>query len=616
MKNFIQEKQKRIAWVGMVLLACLMVFVACDFLFPDDEDEDEAVVYQPETISGTIVFPTGSTLDVSNCNIQSIYGDATINGNSFSLKVESAAVQQMVYFSNQKKDILMAAFMNSNESNLTLNAETTSLSLIMLLLQSGGIEESEWDKLATMIKANKYFTDVKAKVETLIKNETDIFSDKNTDLMNSCGNLIKDITGITKSALIDKDITPLVIQTSGNKVSITNNGKAPLYQITMLKDGAQVDQQTLLASDPVKISVGNILAWKAGVCNPPDPIEFRLSKTGDYEFKASSWDASSLLLSPRFNNALLITNQLLCVFGFPISVDCTKKAADFMYSLMVATVIDMRTMDKDVNDGIRIFLDFMLMKAAAFAEIISECCKDTNPAKLGEYTEKFIKAAKFGLKYIDLLGKAEAGSNAAGLLGFWAYQPTEITFCKHYENDMILTCGTGLFNAVTCNLSTTDLKDFLTYKENWSTNYFNIGRDFKPESASVTSSNFKISGKSSTNNYHTYSVNGLIKDQVITDISFTENIDEYTGSVLEYSTVKKVVLTNLTISLNDISTTGYNVIEYSKNSSGKIVSVYEIYKYWDKRAGKMVTSRELQTGINSTVFDQSGKIKISFSTVK
>jgi len=614
MKKLNQKKLRKVAWLAFAMLSCLFVFVACDFLFPDDKDEAE--VYQPKTISGTIVLPTGSTLDVSKCNIQSIYGDASITTNSFSLKVESATVQQMIYFSNQKKDILMAAFINSNQSTLTFNSETTSLALLMLMLQCGGIEESEWDKLANKIKANKYFVDIKSKVEYLIKNETDIFSEKNTDLISLCGNLINDLTGSLKSAEVDKDITPLVITTSGNKVSITNNGKAPLYQITMTKDGVQVNQQTLLASDPVKISIGNILTWKWGVCSPPDPIEFKLDKTGDYEFRASSWDASSLLLSPRFNNAVLVTNQLLCAFGFPLSNECAKKVADFMYSLMVNTVIDMRTMDKDANDAIRVFLDFLLMKAAAIAELTADCCKETNPAKLSEYTEKFIKAAKFGLKCIDVLGKAEASSNAAGLLGQWAYQPTEITFCKHNENNMILTCGTGLFNAVTCNFSTTDLKYFLTYKDNSTTNYFNIGRSFKPESCTITASDFRISGKSPYNNTHTFTTNGLIKNQVITDISFTENIDEYTGSVLEYSTVKKVVLTNLSISLNDISTSGFNEIEYFKNSSGKIVSVSEIYKYWDKKTAKMITARELQSNINSAVFDQSGKIKIGFSTVK
>jgi hypothetical protein len=625
MKKFDLKKQKSIGLIGLTLLACLLVFAACDFLFPKKDKEDPVEeVYQPKEVSGTIALPTGSTLDVSKCTVQSVYGDAVITGNSFSMKVESATVQQMIYFTNAKKDILMAGFINSNEANPALNSETTTLAVIMLLLQAGGSDQAEWDKLVTKVKASSKFPNIKAKVEALIKSEKDIFSETNTDLITACVDFIKDISVTLKNASVDKDISPLVVTSAGNKVSITNNGKAPLYQITMKKDGAQVDQQSLLAADPVKMSIGNILTWKWGVCSPPDPIEFTLSKTGDYEFRASSWDADPLLLSPRFNNAVLVTNQLLCTFGFPLSNACAKETANFMYNLMVSTVISIRTANKDVNDAIRVFLDFMVLKASAFTEMIAKCATETNPAKLGEYTEKFVKAAKFGLKCFDVLGKAESGITSASLLGLWAYQPTEITFCKHYENDLLLSCGTGFFNAVTCNLHNSNGKNFINYKMNWggttydswSSNYFNIGTTFKPVTCTITPTNFRIEGKSPTNADHKFSVTGTIKDLIITDITLTELQNEYTGGVLEYSTSKQLILTNLSISLNDISSTGYNTVDYFKNSSAKIVSITDTYKYWDKKNSKMIVNREVVGNIISSVFDLDGKIQISFSTVK
>ena len=611
--------------IGLTLVACLLVIAACDFLSPEKENDDNVEeVYQPKEFGGTIALPAGSTLDVSKCTVQSVYGDAVITGNSFSMKVESAKVQQMIYFADAKKDILMAGFINSNEVNPTLNSETTSLAIIMLLLQAGGSDQADWDKLVAKVKASSKFPNLKAKVEALIKSEKDIFSETNTDLIATCVDFIKDISVTLKNASVDKDISPLVVTSSGNKVSITNNGKAPLYQITMKKDGVQIDQQSLLAADPVKMSIGNILTWKWGVCSPPDPIEFTLSKPGDYEFRASSWDADPLLLSPRFNNTILITNQLLCTFGFPLSNACAKETANFMYNLMVSTVISMRTANKDVNDAIRVFLDFMVVKASGFAEMIAKCATETNSAKLGEYTEKFVKAAKFGLKCFDVLGKAESGITSASLLGLWAYQPTEITFCKHYENDLLLSCGTGLFNAVTCNLNSSSGKSFINYKMNWggttydpmSNNYFSIGTTFKPTTSTITSTNFKIEGKSPTNADHKYSVSGTIKDLIITDITLTELNNEYTGGVLEYSTSKQIILTNLSISLNDISSSGYNSVEYFKNSSAKIVSITDTYKYWDKRNSKMIVNREVVGNINSSVFDLDGKIQINFSTVK
>ncbi len=240
------------------VLGLALVLASCSSTVGPSDPQDEWVI-PTRALSGTVVLPEGSRIDLAELDILSFAEGATVaSDGTFTVRIPDTDSHQVLIVMDPGGIPLVLAYVGSTDDAITVDAASTATALTMLnpftVLFSAGdrvslagtvMEKSDWDRLTVSI-------------ETVLADASggSLTSELVPEIMQAA-------CGIAIDALDDGAVNPLPLSdpwledVAGGSVAWVN--RDPIYYTSIFKTVGSADSLLVLvdsAREKIRISIG------------------------------------------------------------------------------------------------------------------------------------------------------------------------------------------------------------------------------------------------------------------------------------------------------------------------------------------------------------------------
>jgi hypothetical protein len=242
-------------------------------------------------MSGKIVLPTGSSIDVSSCKVVARLGVSTVKNNAFAIDTSENNLSA-IFLSDQNDQPIMMRYLYPGQQDNDLTAQSTALGLFMTLPSVQSLTDSAKLALLPKLSTTTEFTDLVDEVTKKLKSGGSFADGQDASLNLALSKLLD--KGSTLRDILPDLTNPIDIYSAGNKVSIVNLGTSNIYGVGLYKEGQLVgDIQTIGGYDYLPTSLGDVYKHSYAfathsVIDEPKSIDYSLTSDGEYTLKIRS----------------------------------------------------------------------------------------------------------------------------------------------------------------------------------------------------------------------------------------------------------------------------------------------------------------------------------------
>jgi hypothetical protein len=309
-------------FLALVLLTLLH---ACK---KEETTEDDADVVKQGIISGKVILPAGSSVNVNALITHSALENTPVKDGSFSVKsFPEELTTQLVL--NPSGEVLMMALHYPGQTDRTISATSTALALVMNTRAALFLSDEGKQALAARVQAAPEFWALVREVETSVKANRALFDTTNTALMQSLSTLFE------KAALKMAEVQgypPVSVNQAGKELSFINNSRAHSSVIGIYKDNVRLQKIVVEGLQYFPTSVSEALNGYGGVSADPIMHNYTMPGDGRYEIrirtgKPGADDGSPEHREAFYENLALFSVHLLGTFmpGLDPKSTCSKK---------------------------------------------------------------------------------------------------------------------------------------------------------------------------------------------------------------------------------------------------------------------------------------------------
>ncbi len=290
------------------------------------DDSNNESFLETQNISGNILLPGNSTLELNQLEVVSFTNESGIIDDNYDLNVPEGG-HNVLFVSNEVDEVILLGYNYPGQTDFTISAESTVLALMMSLPINSMLSPESRTELVSNILSDPEFDRLSQEVELVIASGVSPLDENNIDF-------ISDLVSVFESSISNKAVTskleddPVSINRSNKFLNFTNPGKSYDVEIGVYKDGKNVadlelDRVTFVATsiEDAIFRITTLLTDNIGV----ESVDYEMYEDGIYEFKIRNgvaFDGSPEDLEARIENVSKIVLDLyLAVTPFSSNVN-------------------------------------------------------------------------------------------------------------------------------------------------------------------------------------------------------------------------------------------------------------------------------------------------------
>ncbi len=394
-----------ILFIFTVLLAC---------------NKEEALPEEPITgnpkletnISGAVLLPAGSAIDVNSLNILSPMDMFTITDGTYEITtLENEFLTLMV--TDENGEVILMGYAYPEQTDFEINSTSTVLAILMNMPISLVLEKKAKRELITLLLNDSNFKQVVTNFEKTLLEGTNPLETSNTFFAETIDVFYRQLLfpEANKSAKLDYSFDPVDVRVTNNEITFVNLGKTYETVIGIYKDDVKIENINVERVTFIPTTVGDAIGAFASAYGGTElssglqPVEYTYTfeNEGQYDIKIRT----SKLVDDAIENDIALLNNItnwgvdLILEILPLG-DCVQPIiADFkQHAQTFGSFPDATTEQEKLGLLYDVLYTFFNQTKTLITCLGS-----------AEELEDYLK--KFGtvLKFVDLIGKIGNGGN-------------------------------------------------------------------------------------------------------------------------------------------------------------------------------------------------------------
>lgn len=413
------------------LLCTLLVTVLFSCTKEEGEEDDDALQAHL-VISGQVVLPAGSAVEVNSLRTQSVLEATAVKDGRFEVKtLEELPTTQLL--TNGQGEVLMMAYHYEGQEDRTISAASTALALVMNSRAARFLSEEGQKQLVVKVKAAPEFGAVVRAVEESVKANAPLFDTTRSALQQSLRALFSSaalkMTGVQGQAAVDMYV-------AGKEVNFVNPGRAHSSVIGIYRDQVRVHKIVAEGMQIVPTSLAEVLNGYGTLHGNPVVHAYSFPADGEYQVKVRTGrpgadDGSTEHREAFYENLALFSFSLLNTFVPLVEGKgaCNKKT-------ITTTILNLLLAAQEVREAKTVAAAVYTAESVAFQsinEIVSHCNTVFNPNYFKSFT-----------KYFNLIDKTFAlvgnGANTSIFAYQWAASEPARDYCRTVKGSSVQVC--------------------------------------------------------------------------------------------------------------------------------------------------------------------------------
>ncbi|MBF9239968.1 hypothetical protein I2I05_21430 [Hymenobacter sp. BT683] len=182
---------------------------------------------------GQVLFPAGSTVKISDCTIRSLWDKGKLQPDGrFELLVADSTAEDLLILTGPNQKVLMLGTYYGSQPSYILNAQSTSLALLMMYPWLKPIPTARKGRLVQAYKGEPEFVTLTRHVESLIKKGGDLSEPANLDIAKTALLLVgKGFNNSRQRLASPTAFDPIDIEEEGNSTILVRNNTSYSYAV-------------------------------------------------------------------------------------------------------------------------------------------------------------------------------------------------------------------------------------------------------------------------------------------------------------------------------------------------------------------------------------------------
>ncbi|KPM32786.1 Putative lipoprotein [Croceitalea dokdonensis DOKDO 023] len=461
-------------------IAIVVFFLAAVFGCQKDEPivkDDDPIAEIPSptttqsTISGKIVVPIESGIDVNNLTISSPIDVATVSDGTYEMVTqEDKFLTQLV--SDNNGEVLLMGFTYPGQTDFEINTKSTALAMLMNLPFSLLMSDEAKQELIAKFLGDPGLKNIEDSIEKQLKNNTSPLDISSPELATTVSVFYNQLLfpQASKSSKLDYSYDPVDIRLTNNEITFVNLGKTYDTEIGIYKDEVKIKSITSERITFLPTTIGQAMGAFAsaygGTPLPGDlqPAEYTYTfeNDGQYDIRIRTGKSTDTSIE---NQVALLSNYInwgsdIILEVLPLG-DCIQPMiANFKQHVQTFGGFEDATTQQEklglLHDVLYTFFNESTTLAACFTS--------------AEQVEDYLKQFASLLKFIDLVGKIGNGGNILVGIAQLVVDEGEMDLCYSVEETQVSECDKGDVYIAGWSLNENDLPVAMVWKNGSVTN--------------------------------------------------------------------------------------------------------------------------------------------------
>ena len=402
----------------------------------------ENPVLSETTISGAVVLPAGSTVDVNTLTITSPTHVVSVSEGSYEMKtLDDKFLTQMV--TDAKGEVLLMGFNYPGQTDFEINAKSTALALLMNLPSSLLLAPTAKQELIALLLNDPNLDEVVSAVETQFLNGTNPLDVSQIYLVEYVALYYRQLLypEANKTGKSDYSYDPVDIRVTNNKITFVNLGKTYETVVGIYKDDVKIENINVERVTFLPTTIGDAMGAFASAYGGTElpgnlqPIEYAYTFESDGQYTVKI--RTSKLADDAIENDIALLNNIinwgtdLIVEILPLG-DCIQPViADFkQHAQTFGSFSDATTEQQKMGLLYDVLYTFFNQ-----SKTLITCFGSGEDLK--EYLKKFANVFKF----LDLVGKIGNGGNIMLGIAQLVADEGKMDLCYNVNSDVASECA-------------------------------------------------------------------------------------------------------------------------------------------------------------------------------
>lgn len=391
-------------------------------------------------VKGTVTLPTGTSVQLSEISVLSLIDSAGVKQDgSFDLLVADSVKEDLLLATNKSGEVLLMAHYFANEKKHVINANTTSLALLVSFPLLKPVDLVRKANLINLYKQEVEFTQLVSEVERLSKTGADLFSVNNTELIRIISLFVNKPINNDRFRMMQNQRTkadqPITITSFGTSVRLENTADHTYAAEIYKKDGQVLIERFTLSGTSLEesIPIQTIANMLQGTTDIKTTRTFDLKAknytAGEYEIRL--W--SGLLDESNQPNNLAVRENILIAYSMIIGA-LVPSPTDWLKEKCIKNIFDAGlnsvnpiNMSQAAKNN-SILKDYVLPVFKNYAQFLTGDCLQ-------------FKSSMFFKKLFVYVAFAEEIISNSTFLYSWTTSPFVMEACEYVnDNGQTSTC--------------------------------------------------------------------------------------------------------------------------------------------------------------------------------
>jgi hypothetical protein len=385
-------------------------------------------------VKGTVALPAGTAVQLTEISVLSMIDSVSVKQDgSFNLLVADSVKEDLLMVTNKTGEVLLMAHYFANEKNFVINANTTSLALLISFPLLKPVDLNRKASLISFYKQEVEFTQLVTEVERLSKTGADLFSVSNTELIRIIGLFVKkpintDRLRIQQNQRKKADL-PITITSFGTSVKLENTAEHTYAAEIYKKDGqVMIERFTLYGTEleeSIPLQVIYRLLQGSTDIQSTRTFDLKAKKYTAGEYEIRLW--SGLLSDDNQPNKLAIRENLLTAYAMIIEA-LVPSPTDWIKDDCIKSIFD-----ASINSVNPINMAQAAKNNSVLKEYVLPVFKNYGEFLTGDCLE--IKSSKLLKKLFFYLRLAEKVLENTSYAVDWTTSPYLMEACEYVNDD-------------------------------------------------------------------------------------------------------------------------------------------------------------------------------------
>jgi len=415
-----------------LILISILCFSSCE---KDDENNDNIITDQ---ISGQIILPEDSSIDISTFNVSSNTNQSNLTDGSFT--IDEMNTFSSLYVTNENEEVMLMSYTYPGNPTNDITPTSTALGLVMMSPSVLSLSDQAKQSLINDLLNDSDFELLVIEINQNLINNRPLFDDTNTSLMQALTDVYQTLA--SRSSNSENEIPVNMNRAGRNFIFNNGQGTVPNAYTTVIgvyKDDVKIDEIIVDGVNIVSSSISDLISGNGSTFDDPVDYSYMLEGDGQFTFKFRTGKPGFGDNSIEHDKAFYENLGNFCFNLLKTLLPNLNSSSCFfsIFQNINNTIQNISSLSSNSNAGIGTILftvnDLLLNNVNS---LISDCSDNISINQ--DWFTSFLKQWNFINKAFDIISN---GANTTILATQWAIASPVVDICfTATGNDVVEEC--------------------------------------------------------------------------------------------------------------------------------------------------------------------------------